>query len=271
MTGETGANSNIPPPIANWPLYIYRVIVKLFCFFVFGLGTVALVISVFPVMSLLFHPKTRFSRYARRFISASFRFHFVNMMRLMGALKLDVDDRERFRRLSSKIVVANHPSLLDVVIMISLIPNADVIARGNLTRNLIVRWVVNRLYILNSLDFNVLADACIRSLNEGNCLIIFPQGTRTPRSGEIRLKKGAARISLLSGRSIVPVYIGGNDKLGLGKNDRWYDYNHTERYVYRVRMQEEINPAKYAGLEMPRAVRRLNNEIREVFINPKRR
>ncbi|MDR0586591.1 MAG: 1-acyl-sn-glycerol-3-phosphate acyltransferase [Treponema sp.] len=271
MLGETYTNSNIPPPVANWPLYIYRVIAKLFCFFVFGLGTVALVISVFPVMSLLFHPKTRFSRYARRFISAAFRFHFVNMMRLMKAITLDVDDREKFRRLSSKIVVANHPSLLDVVIMISLIPNADVIARGNLTRNIIVRWVVNRLYILNSLDFNVLADACIRSLNEGNCLIIFPQGTRTPRSGEIHLKKGAARIALLSGRSIVPVYIGGNDKLGLGKYDHWYDYNHTERYVYRIRMQEEINPAQYADLEIPKAVRRLNNEIRESLINPKRR
>jgi 1-acyl-sn-glycerol-3-phosphate acyltransferase len=271
MIGKTDTNSDTPPPVANWPLHIYRVTAKLFSFFVFGLGTLILVIVVFPVMSLLFHPKTRFSKYARRFISASFRFIFVNIMCLMRAIKLDIDDREKFRRLSAKIVVANHPSLLDVVLMISLIPNADVIVRGNLTRNIIIRWVVNRLYILSSLDFSVLAGACIRSLNEGNCLVIFPQGTRTPRSGEIRLKKGAARISLLSGRSIVPVYIGGNDKLGLGKRDRWYDYNHTECYVYRIRMQDEIDPAKYADLEMPRAVRRLNNEIREVFINPKRR
>jgi 1-acyl-sn-glycerol-3-phosphate acyltransferase len=271
MIDETNTNSNTPPPVANWPLYIYRVTAKLFSFLVFGLGTLALVIGAFPVMSLLFHPKARFSSYARRFISASFRFHFISMMRLMGVIKLDVDDREKYRRLSSKIVVVNHPSLLDVVMMISLIPNADVIVRGNLTRNLIVRWVVNRLYILSSLDFDVLAGACIRSLNEGNCLVIFPQGTRTPRSGEIRLKKGAARISLLSGRSVVPVYIGGNDKLGLGKYDHWYDYNHTECYVYRIRMQDEIDPAKYVDMEMPKAVRRLNNEIREVFINPKRR
>ncbi|MDR2785767.1 MAG: 1-acyl-sn-glycerol-3-phosphate acyltransferase [Treponema sp.] len=270
MIAETDAKFNTPPPVANWPLYIYRVTVKLFSFFVFGLGTMILVVVVFPIMSLLFPSKKRFRKYARRFISASFRFIFINMMRLIKVIKLDIDDREKFRRLSSKIVVVNHPSLLDVVIMISLIPNADVIVRGNLTRNIIVRWVVNRLYILSSLDFSVLADACIRSLNEGNCLVIFPQGTRTPRSGEIRLKKGAARISLLSGRSIVPVYIGGNDKLGLGKHDHWYDYNHTECYVYRIRIQDEIDPAKYADMEMPRAVRRLNNEIREVLVNPKR-
>jgi 1-acyl-sn-glycerol-3-phosphate acyltransferase len=191
-------------------------------------------------------------------------------MRLIGAIKLDVDDREKFRHLSSKIVVANHPSLLDMVLILSLIPNADIIVRGSLTRNIILRWVINRLYILSSLDFNVLANDCIRSLDEGNCLVIFPQGTRTPRTGEIRLKKGAARISLLSGRNIVSVYIGGNDKLGLGKHDRWYDYNHTECYLYRIRIQGEIDPAKYADMEMPRAVRRLNDEIRQIFINPQR-
>jgi 1-acyl-sn-glycerol-3-phosphate acyltransferase len=196
---------------------------------------------------------------------------YINMMRLFGGLRLDVDDREAFRQLSSKIVVANHPSILDVVMMISLIPNADAIVRGSLTRNIFIRWVVNRLYILNSLDFNVLVETCIRSLNEGNCLLIFPQGTRTPRSGKIHLKKGAARISLLSGRNIVPVYIGGNDKLGLGKFDHWYDFNHTEPYVYRIRMQDEIDPAKYADLETPKAVRRLNDEIRENFVNPQRK
>jgi 1-acyl-sn-glycerol-3-phosphate acyltransferase len=264
-------NSNTLPPITNWPLYIYLVIVKLFSFFIFGLGTVLLAIVFFPVMSLLFHPKTHFQKYSRRMISGYFRWFYVNMMRLFGAVRLDVDNREAFRHLASKIVVANHPSLLDVVMMISLIPNADVIVRGNLTRNIIIRWVVNRLYILSNLDFDVLTEACIRSLNEGNCLVIFPQGTRTPRSGEIRLKKGAARISLLSGRNIVPVYIGGNDKLGLGKHDHWYDFNHTESYLYQIRMQDEIDPAKYADLEMPKAVRRLNNEIRGIFINPRRK
>ncbi|MDR0452047.1 MAG: 1-acyl-sn-glycerol-3-phosphate acyltransferase [Treponema sp.] len=270
MNDKTNAVPDAPP-ITNWPLYIYRVMVKLLSFFIFGLGNVVLAIAVFPAMSLLFHPRERFNKYARRFISASFRIFFVNMMRLIGAIRMDVDDRESFRHLSSKIVVVNHPSLLDMVLILSLIPNADVIVRGNLTRNIILRWAVNRLYLLSDLDYNTLANNCIRSLDEGNCLVIFPQGTRTPRTGEIRLKKGAARLSLSSGRNIVPVYIGGNDKLGLGKHDHWYDYNHTECYLYRIRMQDEIDPAKYADMETPRAVRRLNNEIRQVFIDPPRK
>ncbi|MDR3336785.1 MAG: 1-acyl-sn-glycerol-3-phosphate acyltransferase [Treponema sp.] len=257
-----------PDPITNWPLYICRVFVKWICYLLFGVSSLVLVIVVFPIMSLLFHPKERFSRYVRRFISGSFRWYFIQFMALFQVVKVDVEDRKAFRNLSSKIVVCNHPSHLDVVMMISLIPNADVIVRGSLTRNFFLQGVVNRLYILSSLDFEVLANSCIESLNRENCLVVFPQGTRTPRSGEIKLKKGAARIALMSGKKIVPVYIGGNDKWGLGKHDPIFAFNHTDKYIYRIRMQEEIDPEKYADLSMPLAVRRLNEEIRKIFLNP---
>jgi 1-acyl-sn-glycerol-3-phosphate acyltransferase len=255
------------PPVRNWPLYLYRIFMKWFSFFFFGMGTLTLVLLVFPVMLVFFHPREKFRKLARRLVSASFRF-FVGMMVFVGVVELDVDDPGAFRNLSSKIVVANHPSLLDVVIMVSLIPNADVIVRGNLTGNIIVRGVVTRLYILSSLNFDIMAEACKVSLEQGNCMVIFPEGTRTPRSGEPRLKKGAARISLLSGCDIIPVHIGGTDKYGLGKNDPFAAFNHTEKYVYRVRIQEKLSPAKYAGMEMPRAVRHLNGEIKERLFAP---
>ncbi|MDR1586040.1 MAG: 1-acyl-sn-glycerol-3-phosphate acyltransferase [Treponema sp.] len=254
------------PPVANRPLYLYRIFMKWFSFFIFGLGTLSLALLVFPVM-LVFFPKEKFQKQARRLISFSFR-GFVHMMGFIGVVKLDVEDRGAFRRLSSKIVVANHPSLLDVVIMVSLIPNADVIVRGNLISNIIVRGVVRRLYVLSSLNFDEIAEACKASLDQNNCMVIFPEGTRTPRSGEVRLKKGAARLSLLSGREIIPVHIGGTDKYGLGKNDPFAAFNHSEKYIYRIRIQGKISPAKYAGMEMPRAVRRLNGEIKEALFNP---
>jgi 1-acyl-sn-glycerol-3-phosphate acyltransferase len=188
-------------------------------------------------------------------------------MFLMGIVIVDAQDAGRYRNLVSKIVVVNHPSLLDVVMMISLIPNADCIVRGNLNRN-IVGGVVKRLYILNSLDFNELSAACINSLGRGNCLVIMPEGTRTPRSGPGRYKKGAARLALLSGCGIVPVHIGGTDKYGLGKHDPFTAFNHREKYIYRIRMQDEIDPHKYGDLEMPKAVRRLTEEIRQVLLNP---
>jgi 1-acyl-sn-glycerol-3-phosphate acyltransferase len=239
---------------------MYRVLMKWFSFFVFGVCTLSLVFPIMPVMLVFIHPSWRFQKCVRRLISAFFR-SFIRMMQVLGIVTLETDDAETFRKLSSKIVVSNHPSLLDVVMLISLIPNADVIVRGNLTENIIVSGVVRRLYILNSLDFDKLAAVCKESLDRGNCLVIFPEGTRTPRSGVMRLKRGAARLALMTGAEILAVHIGGNDKYGLGKGDPFTAFNHVDKYIYRVRIQGRLDPAKYADEEIPRAARHLNEEI----------
>jgi 1-acyl-sn-glycerol-3-phosphate acyltransferase len=257
------------PPVSNYPLYLYRIFAKWLSFFLFGIATLLLVIIVLPFFTLFLHPRARFKKTARSFIRASFH-RFTDLMCLIGAAKLDVDNRNAYRSLSSKIVAANHPSLLDVVMLISLIPNANCIVNSGLMNNIIVRGVIRRLYILNSLNFDELAKACVQSLNEGDCIIFFPEGTRTPRTGgDLKLKKGAARLSLISGCGIIPVHIGGTDKWGLGKHDPWWAYNHTKEYVYRIRMQDEISPEKNTDLPMPIRVKHLNAEITEVLCNPR--
>ena len=247
------------PPVSNKALYAYRVFIKWFSFFTFGLFSVIMTTIVLPVMLIFLHPKKRRQKYARRFISASMRF-FISIMHVLGIVNLEVDNREAYRNLSSKIIVANHPSLLDVVMLLSLFPNADCIVNAYLKHHLLT-IIARQIYILGSLDHEELFRACSESLKQGNCLIIFPEGTRTPRSGKIIFRKGAARIALASGCNIVPVHIGGTDKYGLGKKDPWTAFNPRERYVYRISILEEINPAKYQTLSKPAAVRALTGDL----------
>jgi 1-acyl-sn-glycerol-3-phosphate acyltransferase len=254
------------PPVSNPIAYSYRVLMKWICFLLFGLGTLFLVFIAFPLMRLCIHPAKKFRKSARSLVSTMMRM-FTAITAGMNVVKIDAGENGAWRTLGSKIIVANHPSLLDVVVLISLIPNADCIVRAKLSRH-IVRGVIRQLYIPNSLSFGDLSRACIQSLNEGNCIIIFPEGTRTPREGPGRMKKGAARLSLLSGCGIIPVHIGGNDKYGLGKKEPWWAFNPEEKYIYRVRMQGELSPAKYAGLPPPLGVKHLNAEITEILRNP---
>jgi 1-acyl-sn-glycerol-3-phosphate acyltransferase len=251
------------PPIKNRALYVYRVFAKWFSFFFFGFCTVLLLILIFPPMRIIFHPRERFKKYGRRFISASMRF-FLCVMHIIGSASLDIVDRDSYRNLRSKIIVANHPSLLDVIMLLSLIPNADCIVAGYVDHS-ILRGVVRQLYILNSDDYDGILDACAESLKQGNCLIVFPEGTRTPRSGKIIIRKGAARIALSSGCGILPLHIGGTDKYGLGKRDPWTGYNPRERYIYRITMKEEIHPDKYMALSRPAATRALTKEIADTL------
>ena len=251
------------PPIRNRALYAYRIFAKWLSFFVFGFGTFLLLAFILPPMRLVFHPKERFKKMGRRFISASMGF-FVGFMHTLCIVNLEADDREFYRHIESKILVANHPSLLDIIMLFSLIPNADCIVNAQYRRN-IIGGVMRQLYIFNSLGFDNLLESCCQSLKQGNCLVIFPEGTRTPRSGKISVKKGAARIALVSGCGILPVHIGGTDKYGLGKKDPWIGFNPTERYVYKVSTGEGISPEKFQGIPLPAAVRALTREISDVL------
>jgi 1-acyl-sn-glycerol-3-phosphate acyltransferase len=251
------------PPVKNWPLYCYRVFGKWFSFFIFGTGSVILGILIFPLMRLVLHPRDKFSKYGRRFISFTMR-GYIRMMSFLGVVFLKVDNRKKYTALSSKIIIANHPSLLDVVMLLSLIPNADCVVTAYLKNN-IISVVIRQMYILSSLEFNDLLRACTDSLHKGNCLIIFPEGTRTRRNGNISIKRGAARIALASGCEIVPVHIGGTDKFGLGKKDPWLGFNPTEPYVYNLTMADEIKPDTYRELYMPKAVRKLTRDISKVL------
>jgi len=240
MIGRRGMFPPDLPPVSNRALYAYRVLAKWLSFFIFGLGSSVLTILVLPPLRLILHPRARFQKYGRRVISAALRF-FVFVMHTLGIVNLEFEKRENFRHLESKIIIANHPSLLDVVMLFSLIPNADCIVNAYLNHS-ILRLLVKQLYILNSLDHDELLSTCTESLRQGNCLIIFPEGTRTPRSGKVVFKKGTARIALASGCNILPMHIGGTDKFGLGKKDPWTGFNPRERYVYRVSILPEISP-----------------------------
>ena len=245
--------------MSNKALYAYRVFAKWFAFFFFGLCTLILLTLIFPLMRLALHPKERFKKHGRRFVYGSMRF-YLGVLRIIGIVEVKTDEREKLRNLKSKIITANHPSLLDIIVLLSLIPNADCIVNARLARN-IVGGVIRQLYILNSLDFEDLLKACTESLKQGNCLIIFPEGTRTPRQGKTIYKKGAARIAIYSGCNILPLRIGGSDKYGLGKKDPWATANPTELYIYQISMAEEIPPEKFKSLPNPIAVKTMTGEL----------
>lgn len=252
------------PKVKNWFLYVYRAFMKLFFYLFFGTGSIVLALLVFPWIRVFVHPKRKFQTAARAFVSGSFRF-FINFMRLTGTVKLKVEDREKFKNLHSKIIIANHPSMLDFVFIMSLVPNANCIVRGGLTKT-VLAGVIKQAYIVNSLDFDELCRLCKETLDDGNNVIIFPEGTRTPRHGSTQYKKGAARIAYYAGCDVQPILVGGNDKYGLGKHDPIWSYNHTEKYVYDFKLLPEIKIDEYKELTETIAAKRLTDKMQEVVI-----
>lgn len=248
------------PKVKNYLIYTYRCFIKLFSYVYFGIGSVILAILIFPWIRIFVHPKEKFQIAARKFVSWSFR-GFINMMRFTGALKFikPVDD---FKNIHKKVIIANHPSMLDFVFIMALVPNANCIVRGGLAKT-ILAGVIRQCYIVNTLDFDELCKLCKQTIDEGNNVIIFPEGTRTPRHGKNPYKKGAARIAYYSKCDILPILVGGNDKFGLGKHDPFWSYNHTEIYKYDLKILPEIKIDEYKDLTETIAAKRLTERMEE--------
>ncbi len=244
-------------------LYCYRSIVKMGAIFFFGFWSLIMGVLIMPPLRLLVHPADRFKKLSRFIIFHFFRL-FVAVLVLLRGIQLTVDDRKRYRTIRSKVIVANHPSLLDVVILLSLIPNADCIVNGALSKSPLT-WVIRQLYIVNSLDFEDLMVKCRQSLESGTNILIFPEGTRTPHGGTTPFKRGAARIAYEAGVDLQPLYMGGNEKFGLGKHDPLFSYNKDEIYRYNLFLLPPIPVQDYKNLEPQIASRRMTERMHEVL------
>ncbi len=251
-------------PVKNHFLYVWHITVKISSFVLFGAGTVAISIVVFPVMLMIFWGRRRFKRAARRFISAMFRF-FTWYMSFLHGSRFKTSDDAAFKNLGGCIVAANHPSLLDVVVLISRIPHADCIVNASLSGKNIVHVITRALYISNNLPYPELIEKCRKSLSEGNTLIIFPEGTRSLPSGQNPFKKGAARVALATGCPIVPVFMGGNDKVGLRKHDPMLKFHPSDMYRYNLYIKEPLTTDEYRDLPEPVAARRITKKLQKIL------
>lgn len=245
--------------------YCWHIAEKLFTFFLFGVGSLLLATVVFPTLfALSGFSRKRFGRWARMSVHLALRFIIWQLVLLHG-IDFRVEHRERLKDLESKVIIANHPSLLDVVILFSLIPNADCIVKGSLGQNSFVRGIVNSIYILNTESFDDQLANSKKSLDEGNCLIIFPEGTRSTPGKRWFFKKGAARFALYAHRDVVPIYFGGNEIVGLRKHDKMLSYNPKERYHFYLDVLDAIPISDYDEFSMIRGSALLTKRMQQVL------
>ncbi|WP_261844150.1 lysophospholipid acyltransferase family protein [Aliamphritea ceti] len=241
--------------------HIWRWIGTAFSFLVFGIGGVLLPVIVVPVLNLLYRDVNKRQSAAKRFIHHSFRF-YIGMMRFLGVLTYQIDDVEKFR--GAQLVLANHPSLIDVIFLIALLPNANCVVKGRLVQNPFTRGPIRTAgYIINDGSEDVLAmakDAFVR----GEALIVFPEGTRTEPDQAPLFKRGAAQIAVRTEADISPVLIECSPTT-LTKSDRWYEVPDKKVHV-RIQVQDMILAEQYMAPVSPAKLARvLTRDLNEYF------
>jgi 1-acyl-sn-glycerol-3-phosphate acyltransferase len=241
----------------------WRVVATGFCFFVFGAAGVLLGVFCMPVLLLFFRDPARRRHASRVIVHHFFRF-FIGLMKFVGVLDYELFGIDRLQR-PGLLILANHPTLIDVIFIISLIPQSGCVVKSALARNPFTRAPVKAAgYITNDAGL-ALVDDCRNALESQETLVIFPEGTRTPLSGEVELQRGAANVAIRCRKPITPVVITCVPR-GLAKAQKWYSVPPKRmHFVIRVHEDLQVDPFLESGAAEPLAVRRLNEQLRAFF------
>ena len=193
---------------------------------------------VYGLLALLFAPVFMLPVWRPRAFRAFIRFYyraFVLCARWTGLFTVSIDPPARalLSSLHGTIVVMNHISLVDIVIILAHIPDATAIAKPSVLRNPFLSVVAKKMFIVNDGDAASIISAGCARLAEGTNVVIFPQGTR----GGTTFHRGAAHLALASRAAVQPVRID-YDPPTLAKGQPWWDVGeHVIRVSLDVRQR----------------------------------
>jgi 1-acyl-sn-glycerol-3-phosphate acyltransferase len=237
-----------------------RLITTTLSFAFFGLGGLFYAAFVFPFFHLI-RNKAKREAMAQGSVHSLWRF-YIALIRFMGTTSYDIDKPEVLKSLRGTIVVANHPSLLDVVYLMAFMQRTRAVVKAGVWKNPFMRGVVTGAnYIPNLGDPDRLIKDCASALREGANLCIFPEGSRTPEGMIQRpYQKGFARAALEAGAPIQIVTIDVSPPM-LRKEQKWH-YIPRRRGHWTIRVHERIDVAEVYGKEpSAAAVRKLSTDV----------
>ena len=227
-----------------------RSILAVFCFFIFGIGAVILNFLLFPFIKNNKELCSDIIHYTWKF--------FVNLMMWLKLFRLDI---KKLGKIKNKVIVSTHPSFIDIVILIALIPRSTCFVKKELAHNPILKNLVTSIFITNVVELEELKSESKKMLDRGFNVIIFPSGIRHRRDEFPKIRKGASLVALNAGKNIVPVRMF-SDRDFLFINQPFYAV--SDRCVnFEIEQMREINIADFIGESEIITKQRLTNKIED--------
>jgi 1-acyl-sn-glycerol-3-phosphate acyltransferase len=142
-------------------------------------------------------------RVGRAGIAYGYRFYW-SCARASGLMRLEAESLDALRDLPGGIIIAaNHPSLLDALMIVARLPRSAAVMKGALMRSPFLGAGAGLAgYVVND-STRVMIRTAVERLDEGCQLVVFPEGTRSPAPGQIH--RFSRSIALIAQRANVPV------------------------------------------------------------------
>jgi 1-acyl-sn-glycerol-3-phosphate acyltransferase len=234
-------------------------------FALFGLGGAIQGLIVYPLIRTVIRDRERSRRICRRWVGFSMHL-FVRTMRTLGVLDYEIVGRARALEGQNYLILANHPSLIDVVFLLSIFPDADCVVKDSIAQNPFFYHLIRAAGYISNSDSVVMLDHAVTRINQGESLVIFPEGTRT-QSGKIpNFNLGASAIAVRADCDVLPVFIS-CEPTTLTRQDRWYQIPDA-KVKFRLAIQPPVDIVTWSGdnCSLRAATRQVNARLESYFL-----
>jgi 1-acyl-sn-glycerol-3-phosphate acyltransferase len=180
--------------------------------------------------------------------------------------KLTVEGREKLPWRGAAVLVANHESLGDILVLFGLFRPFKWVSKKSVFNVPFIGWNMrlNRYVGLvrgNKESILKMLGECARWLQRGVPILMFPEGTRSP-DGEVKaFKDGAFQIAIDHGCPVIPIVLTGTART-LPK----HGFVLREHADCRVRVLEPVSPRAFGN-----DVAALRDHVRSLIIEEKAR
>lgn len=244
--------------------YLWRLFATGISFFLFGAVGVLFWGVLFPLLDKVIMPDMPKKLRSRLLMNRIFHV-YMEFMRVIGILNYEVYGGERLNT-PGRLIIANHPSLLDVVFLISQIRNATCIVKPALVANPFMRIPIRAMGYIYADAPEVVLKQCAEELHEGCSLIVFPEGTRSTPGKPLKFLRGAAAIALASTAKILPVILGCSPTT-LTKREKWYQIP-DKKFTLSLHVGEDFElDAIDEDTNRSLATRKLTGQLEKYFID----
>lgn len=242
---------------------LYRSLATTIIFSIFSLGAITIGSVISLLISLVvFNPRKR-QLILRAVVKGSF-ISILNISRFLGILKINYKKLASKNKFSHHVIIANHPTLIDYLIIISLVSTNTNVMVANKLNNSFMNMLIKKLgYISN--------DACVENfskiLDEQDNILIFPEGTRTKDPSKLKFLRGAANFALRNNMLVTPFYIKCSEPF-LSKG--FYIWQSPQKVpIFTIEQGDDLDPLELISEQspLPVQIREFNQYLENLYIN----
>jgi 1-acyl-sn-glycerol-3-phosphate acyltransferase len=171
------------------------------------LGASLLLLSSVAGVLVLVLPRTVARMVGRSAVSFIYRCCWASAQGL-GLMRIDADALDALRdQQGGLILAANHPTMLDAMLVVARLPRSVCVMRADLMRNVFLGPGARLASYIGNDNARSVVRASVAALREGQMLVLFPEGTRTSKPPVDTFKPGITLIAKLADVPIQTVLI----------------------------------------------------------------